>query len=325
MDYKNIYENLILKAKSENRRKLKKCDKDYVYYEKHHIIPRCLNGSNLKDNLILFTPKEHFVAHKLLIRIYPNAPKLINALWMMSTTKRSFDRNYIVGSREYSILKIEWNKSNSGINNPRYGSVMSEKQKEILKKANTGIKRSEETRELLRRINLGKPSKIKGIKRSEETKEKLRQRNIGTKASEQTKNKMSLRRKGVPKSQEHKDNISKGRKGKVFQTEDVKRHMSDIAKNREKIECPWCKRFVCISTAHRWHFENCKKNPNNNEEEVVRKRRESHPGFGKISPIKGSNFKKQKIQCPVCGFIGAGWRMKVYHFDNCKHNKNEKF
>ena len=41
MNYQKIYDDLISKAKSENRKKYKG-----VYYEKHHIIPRCLRGKD---------------------------------------------------------------------------------------------------------------------------------------------------------------------------------------------------------------------------------------------------------------------------------------
>ena len=40
-------------------------------YEKHHVIPKCLGGSNEKSNIVFLTPKEHFLAHKLLVRMYP--------------------------------------------------------------------------------------------------------------------------------------------------------------------------------------------------------------------------------------------------------------
>lgn len=42
------------------------------YYEKHHIIPKSLGGSNDPINLILLTAREHFIAHWLLWRIYKN-------------------------------------------------------------------------------------------------------------------------------------------------------------------------------------------------------------------------------------------------------------
>ena len=40
------------------------------YVEAHHIIPKSLGGSNSEDNLILLYPKEHFIAHLLLTKMY---------------------------------------------------------------------------------------------------------------------------------------------------------------------------------------------------------------------------------------------------------------
>ena len=36
------------------------------YVEKHHIIPRCIGGSDHKENLVSLTAREHFVCHLLL-------------------------------------------------------------------------------------------------------------------------------------------------------------------------------------------------------------------------------------------------------------------
>ena len=36
------------------------------YYERHHIVPRCLGGNNDESNLIDLYAREHFIAHKLL-------------------------------------------------------------------------------------------------------------------------------------------------------------------------------------------------------------------------------------------------------------------
>ena len=44
---------------------------DSEYKERHHIIPKCMNGSNDKDNLIDLYAKEHFIAHKLLAKENP--------------------------------------------------------------------------------------------------------------------------------------------------------------------------------------------------------------------------------------------------------------
>ena len=57
--YKFWHDNIINRAKN---RKLS------GYKERHHIIPKCLNGSNDKSNLVNLTAKEHFVVHMLLCK-----------------------------------------------------------------------------------------------------------------------------------------------------------------------------------------------------------------------------------------------------------------
>ena len=43
MNYKKVYDALIIKAQNENRIK-----GQGIYYETHHIIPKCYGGSNKK-------------------------------------------------------------------------------------------------------------------------------------------------------------------------------------------------------------------------------------------------------------------------------------
>lgn len=76
MNYNKIYTNLIEKAKA--RRSF-----DFSYYESHHILPRCMGGGNEKSNLVKLSAKEHFVAHHLLMKIYPSNKKLAKAFTMM--------------------------------------------------------------------------------------------------------------------------------------------------------------------------------------------------------------------------------------------------
>ena len=98
MNYQKIYNQLITRARSENRKKLKKTDTNYVYYENHHIVPEFffinrirkgksgwLDGDpNDPSNLILFTPEEHYTAHLLLVKIYPNISGITYAAKLMS-------------------------------------------------------------------------------------------------------------------------------------------------------------------------------------------------------------------------------------------------
>jgi len=95
MNYQKIYEDLIQKAKTENRQKSSKQNINYVYYENHHIIPRCLGGLDIEENLILLTYREHYMAHKLLTFIYPKKMGIIYAFKFMSKLyKKSKDYAY---------------------------------------------------------------------------------------------------------------------------------------------------------------------------------------------------------------------------------------
>jgi hypothetical protein len=51
--------------------------------ERHHVIPKCMGGSNREENLVYLTAKEHFIAHKLLVRVHPDVYGLAQALIAM--------------------------------------------------------------------------------------------------------------------------------------------------------------------------------------------------------------------------------------------------
>lgn len=109
MNYERIYNHLIEKARAENRQ----YNKD-VYYEAHHIIPKCMGGEGqTKDlnhpNIILLTAKEHYIAHRLLFLIHPTNNKLFYALWMMSNHNGSrANKRYIPSSRIYEKLRLQF-------------------------------------------------------------------------------------------------------------------------------------------------------------------------------------------------------------------------
>jgi hypothetical protein len=63
MDYEKHYRLLI---ETRSCRELP----ENVYYEKHHIIPESMGGSNDPSNIIRLTAREHFIAHWLLWRIH---------------------------------------------------------------------------------------------------------------------------------------------------------------------------------------------------------------------------------------------------------------
>jgi len=81
MNYNKIYNNLIFRGQSRIL-----VD---TYCEKHHIIPRCVGGSNAKKNIVRLTPEEHYIAHQLLIKIYPEKKGLMYAAAAMCRGRAS--------------------------------------------------------------------------------------------------------------------------------------------------------------------------------------------------------------------------------------------
>ena len=84
MNYFIHYQTLIERAS---------CRKLSIYVEKHHIIPKCMGGNDNPSNIVELTPEEHFVAHQLLVKMYPNNNALIYAANMMTVSSGSVARN----------------------------------------------------------------------------------------------------------------------------------------------------------------------------------------------------------------------------------------
>lgn len=91
MDYKRHYRLLIEKA--QERVSLT------GYSEKHHILPRCLGGPDEPLNLVRLTGREHFVAHWLLHRAYPDHNGLAHAFGMMANVSNGRQNRYTPSSR----------------------------------------------------------------------------------------------------------------------------------------------------------------------------------------------------------------------------------
>ena len=173
MNYMKIYEQLVKKRRKEFFE---------GYGENHHIIPKCLNGTDEVENIVRLTAREHFIAHALLCKIYPHEKKLWFAFncmcnkWGQSDVRN--ERYYKISSKIYEWCKkeyskilsqkmkgnIPWNKGrkgvqtlsvaarqklsqqNSGQGNPMFGKPQSQKCKEINSRIHKGKKYSTEIR-----------------------------------------------------------------------------------------------------------------------------------------------------------------------------------
>jgi hypothetical protein len=142
MDYQRIYNQLILRAKTELEIRISKKDSG-EYFEGHHIIPRCLGGTGKSnsirhDNIAILTAREHFLAHWLLHRIYPNNSKIAHAFWQMCNWKRGYQYRITPNSRIYHEAK----ESIAMITSKRFkGCIVPEERKDRISKTLTGRKR----------------------------------------------------------------------------------------------------------------------------------------------------------------------------------------
>jgi len=126
MNYFHQYNLIISRAK---KRIIK------TYTETHHIIPKCMCGSNCGDNLVELTAREHLICHRLLVKMYPDNISL---------------------HRAYNAMGTRCN----------FSSKLFEKSRKFISEYQTGTKHPEETKQKMSKIR-------KGVLKSEETKKKM--------------------------------------------------------------------------------------------------------------------------------------------------------
>lgn len=223
MNYQLVYDRIMARAVFR-----------YIpgYKEKHHIVPKCLGGSDDKKNIVKLTPREHFIAHQLLVKIHPNVTGLWYGVFMMS--KKGAIQNH--RSRDYEWLRRGYSKSQSKRmkENPRdkqtweamhaagKGRKVSDKQKQYLRSLYLGKSLPEETRKKISDGLKGKTrtpeqrasqsarmkGKVKpwfignksrtGMKNSPQMCAKIAASNTGKKHSEQWKRNITLGNSKIP-------------------------------------------------------------------------------------------------------------------------------
>lgn len=88
------------------------------YVEKHHIIPKCLGGTNSKLNLVKLTAREHFICHVLLTKMTKGEDnkKMRRALGLFKMVTSKVQRP--LTSTQYQIIRT----ITSNLPNPMYNN-----------------------------------------------------------------------------------------------------------------------------------------------------------------------------------------------------------
>lgn len=146
-----------------------------MYTEKHHIIPKCIGGTNDKSNLTILTAREHFIVHYILAeKIYPENSKLWYAFVRMCNSVNKYQKRHIPSSTTYEYAKQRLSKTYKKYGAPSKGRVLSEEHKEIVRQANTGKTISKKMRSVLSEKYKGKTYEERfGVDRAEEIKLKI--------------------------------------------------------------------------------------------------------------------------------------------------------
>jgi hypothetical protein len=123
MNYSACYSRIIDRARS----RLQESE-----YELHHIVPKCLGGSNTRSNLVRLTLKEHFVCHRLLVKMYQGEARQK----MSFAYYRLCNRHRITSGRAYQSAKLEVKNALSKIHK---GKTISDSHKQAIREKCRGM------------------------------------------------------------------------------------------------------------------------------------------------------------------------------------------
>lgn len=118
MNYSKIYDSLISKALNRTETP--------AISERHHIIPRCMGGTDDPLNIAILTPEEHYLAHQLLVKIFPDNLKIARAAIAMSMNTNGLRPN----NKLYGWLRKRRSYLMLGRTGPNKGKPLTEETKE---------------------------------------------------------------------------------------------------------------------------------------------------------------------------------------------------
>lgn len=213
--YTKIYYRLISNAK--NRITNTSC-----YYERHHIIPKSLGGSDNLSNLVFLTGREHLICHLLLIRMTEGKAKakMISAAWSMANLENKHQDRKRLTSRQYSNLRKIFSEQHSirmRNDNPMHKLEHKKTHKEAI-------------------IKRGKTRGMSGKRHSMQTIEKIKQANKNQYISPE-------QRKAASIFHSNRSPELKEKYGRI--------HASNIT-------CKHCGKLSNPGTHARWHGQRCK-------------------------------------------------------------------
>jgi hypothetical protein len=266
MNYNKIYQALVLKG--QQRVTPEVC-------EVHHIMPKCVGGNDNANNLVSLTPEEHYVAHLLLVKIYPGEAKLWYAANMMNSRVNNnkqygwLKRNFVKmmsedrkGQQRTANSRVKQSatcraKYANGYVHPRLGRSNSEAHNEAISAANVGKNVPVESRSSLEGF-VARYGEVEGHDRYNNTNLKKSSMSLDgfvARCGEVEGQRLYNERVEIMKQRTGKSNHMYGKTHSVA----TKQLQSEAAKSRPTITCHHCGKVGSANIMPRWHFDNCKR------------------------------------------------------------------
>lgn len=81
-------------------------------YEKHHIIPKCLGGTNKTENIVKLSLREHYICHLLLTKFTKGAAKrrMHWALHRMAFSGKNYSKTYELCRKQHREIAAQSHK-----------------------------------------------------------------------------------------------------------------------------------------------------------------------------------------------------------------------
>lgn len=213
MDFKKCYDAIVARALNDTTR-----SKQTGVFELHHIVPKCLGGGDEASNLVLLTPREHFICHLLLWRNDRSNYRLFASLLFFK------QNTHVKNSRTYAEIREQHILFMKESNPSKFLSEASKKSKSEKLSAYSKNRSPEH----LAAISAGRQGQ---------------QTRLGAVLTGETKATISNSLKDYFKhnqvSAETREKIAAANRGRVY-SDDVKAKWAEAAKRRKKYKCPLC-------------------------------------------------------------------------------------
>jgi hypothetical protein len=208
--YYNLYCRIIESAKKRNGTD--------GYSELHHITPRSLGGSENPENLVYLTAREHYIAHRLLVKCLTGKAKAKMVLAWNLMINGHAKKYYKVSSRQYQLLREQYGEA---IRQIRTGARHSQETKQKISNSQKGKTISERTKKIISAKNKGRHV---GKKMPKSHGEKISKALLGHKKTKEWVDKINRNPSKIMKTAEKHRGMKR--------SEESRKRMSDAAKGR---------------------------------------------------------------------------------------------